>query len=354
MSTALLDYPFVCLAEASHAGAACARFRALSADAPQIRPSARSPDPLKRTRPDGALARAEGEKLRVTFQDDDAAASESGDDAAPAMSELPSESTDEIQPASEEGGSGLPRKSVDDIQPAPEEGGSPLHDQPPEDDSTDRPTERAPYDSPEDLRLAAGCAVVTFAVYMKTLYPHVPGGDAGELIAAAHQLGVAHPPGYPLFILYEKLFALLLFFGSVAWRMNVGMAFAGAAAAGVIFLTAAHLVNERGAALLAAGLFALNPIVWTYSTQAEVPPPTPTAPPPCELPHARTAPLCAGVPAQQLACRGAALPRRALPAHPRPAHRCVGRLRHGPRPHQPGEPAPCRRPAHLPPAGARA
>ena len=155
---------------------------------------------------------------------------------------------------------------------------------------------------------------------------------------------MAHPPGYPLFILYEKLFALLLFFGSVAWRMNVGMAFAGATAAGIIFLTAAHLVNERGAALLAAGLFALNPIVWTYSTQAEVPPPHPPppplrvcfltralapkpslpsrtnwtrlVPPPVLTGHASSLPPCAGVPAQQLACRGAALPRRAATCTP--------------------------------------
>ena len=55
-----------------------------------------------------------------------------------------------------------------------------------------------PYDSSEDLAYAAGCAALSFAVYFKTLYPHVPGGDSGELIAAAYQLGVAHPPGYPL------------------------------------------------------------------------------------------------------------------------------------------------------------
>ena len=37
------------------------------------------------------------------------------------------------------------------------------------------------------------------ACYGTTLYPSIPGGDAGEVIAVAHELGVAHPPGYPLF-----------------------------------------------------------------------------------------------------------------------------------------------------------
>jgi hypothetical protein len=38
-------------------------------------------------------------------------------------------------------------------------------------------------------------------VYLTTLFPSVPGGDSGELLAEACQFGVAHPPGYPLFIL---------------------------------------------------------------------------------------------------------------------------------------------------------
>lgn len=43
------------------------------------------------------------------------------------------------------------------------------------------------------------------AVYVTTLYPSVPGGDAGELIAVASRLEVAHPPGYPLYTLLDPL-----------------------------------------------------------------------------------------------------------------------------------------------------
>ena len=41
----------------------------------------------------------------------------------------------------------------------------------------------------------------TTAVYVCTLYASIPGGDSGELVAEACQLGHAHPPGYPLFTL---------------------------------------------------------------------------------------------------------------------------------------------------------
>jgi hypothetical protein len=38
-------------------------------------------------------------------------------------------------------------------------------------------------------------------LYLQTRYPSISGGDSGELLAEACQLGTAHPPGYPLFTL---------------------------------------------------------------------------------------------------------------------------------------------------------
>lgn len=76
--------------------------------------------------------------------------------------------------------------------------------------------------------------------------------------------------GYPLFCIVAKLFASVAHFGSVAFRMNLSMAFVGAGASAFLYLTAFHVINCRSSAVLAAGLFALNPIVWTYSSHAEV------------------------------------------------------------------------------------
>ncbi|CAM9235874.1 unnamed protein product [Ectocarpus sp. 13 AM-2016] len=50
--------------------------------------------------------------------------------------------------------------------------------------------------------LAGTCA---FGVYLVTVAPGIPGGDAGELVAESCHLGTAHPPGYPLFTLLNHM-----------------------------------------------------------------------------------------------------------------------------------------------------
>ena len=47
--------------------------------------------------------------------------------------------------------------------------------------------------------------LIVYAVLHLSSPPSIPGGDAGELAAAGCQLGVAHPPGYPLFTLLSHL-----------------------------------------------------------------------------------------------------------------------------------------------------
>ncbi|MBD3305196.1 DUF2723 domain-containing protein [candidate division KSB3 bacterium] len=89
-------------------------------------------------------------------------------------------------------------------------------------------------------------AGVTFWIYMKTLAPTVSFFDSGELISAAYTLGVAHPPGYPLYVLIGWLFSHLPF-GTVAWRINLMSAcFATLAAIMVYVLTYRILTWKRG------------------------------------------------------------------------------------------------------------
>ena len=73
-------------------------------------------------------------------------------------------------------------------------------------------------------------ALAVLGVYGSTLYPSVPGGDSGEFIVASQELGVAHPPGYPLYTLLGKIFTWLPV-RTVAWRVNLLTAVLGAVAA---------------------------------------------------------------------------------------------------------------------------
>nr|XP_045378004.1 transmembrane protein 260 isoform X2 [Camelus bactrianus] len=92
----------------------------------------------------------------------------------------------------------------------------------------------------------------------------------GELITAAHELGVAHPPGYPLFTLVAKLAIILFPFGSVAYRVNLLCGLFGAVAASLLFFTVFRLSGSCAGGILAAGVFSFSRLTWQWSIAAEV------------------------------------------------------------------------------------
>ena len=67
-----------------------------------------------------------------------------------------------------------------------------------------------------------------FLFYLFSLHPTVSAGDSGELITAAYTLGIAHPPGYPLWTILGKIFTIIIPFGNIAYRVNLMSAFIGA------------------------------------------------------------------------------------------------------------------------------
>ncbi|KAI0234820.1 Transmembrane protein 260 [Lamellibrachia satsuma] len=122
-----------------------------------------------------------------------------------------------------------------------------------------------------DVKICGFTASLLLGLYMRTLHPSVPGGDSGELIISASELGVAHPPGYPLFTICAKLSMLLLPFGSPALRVNLLNAVFSAATAGLLQLIVLRLTNGcLASSLLTTSLFALSKLTWTWSVTAEV------------------------------------------------------------------------------------
>jgi hypothetical protein len=63
-------------------------------------------------------------------------------------------------------------------------------------------------------------SLILLFLFILTAPPTIYFGDSGELAAAAYNLGIGHPPGYPLFTLMEKLFSYLPA-GDIAFRMNL-------------------------------------------------------------------------------------------------------------------------------------
>ena len=114
--------------------------------------------------------------------------------------------------------------------------------------------------------------------YATTLAPGVTwandAADSGDLITAAATLGVAHPPGYPTYLLLARLCQLIPL-GDLAWRTTLLSALAAALAAAVAARIVRDLLADRSwraavAALLAALALGLAPVVWSQAVVAEV------------------------------------------------------------------------------------
>src|SRR6266436_229350 len=97
------------------------------------------------------------------------------------------------------------------------------------------------------LVLALAVFIVSFALYALTLAPTVTLVDSGELILAARSLGVAHPPGFPLYVLLAHL-ATLVPIGNVAVRVNFASAIFAALAASTLTLAVVEAMATSGLA----------------------------------------------------------------------------------------------------------
>ncbi len=118
--------------------------------------------------------------------------------------------------------------------------------------------------------LPAALGLASFAVYLRTLAPTVLPGDSGEFQFAAPLLGVAHPTGYPLYILLGKLWTLLVPWGDLAHRMNLFSAFWAALAVALVYLVARQLTGRPFAAAIAALTLAFSRTFWSQAVVAEV------------------------------------------------------------------------------------
>src|SRR6476469_3986144 len=98
-----------------------------------------------------------------------------------------------------------------------------------------------PFSPQAELVCAGAVFLVALVVYSRTLAPTVTLTDSGELIVAADGLGVAHPPGTPLWVMLAHL-ASLVPVGNVAVRINFSSAVFAALSCAMLTLVVAELL----------------------------------------------------------------------------------------------------------------
>ncbi len=112
--------------------------------------------------------------------------------------------------------------------------------------------------------------VVPLCVYAASARRDVWFWDTGEMDTVPWIAGIAHPTGFPAYVIAGFLFSHALPFGSVAFRMSLMSALAMSVAAWFV----ARIVEDGGLepwiAMGCAWIFAFGSIAWMLATRAEV------------------------------------------------------------------------------------
>lgn len=130
------------------------------------------------------------------------------------------------------------------------------------------------------LLLSLSVITIALFVYLPTMAPSITwehgGADSGELAAAVVTNGVAHPPGYPTYLLLGSFWLMLPLAKDPAYQLNllsaVSTALAGAFAAHTIMLLSESLPERRRyvGALFGSLSLLFTPLVWSQALITEV------------------------------------------------------------------------------------
>lgn len=108
------------------------------------------------------------------------------------------------------------------------------------------------------------------AVYCASLVGVPSYWDTGEAQTVPWIFGIMHPTGFPAFTIFAGVFAHVVPFGSVAWRIALFSALAMSASCWLVFRLAREFDGDAWMACAAAFLFGFGAVAWTRGTRAEV------------------------------------------------------------------------------------
>ncbi|MEI6846365.1 MAG: DUF2723 domain-containing protein, partial [Candidatus Firestonebacteria bacterium] len=107
-------------------------------------------------------------------------------------------------------------------------------------------------------------------LYMLTLATTITAtGDSSEMVVTSYVLGVAHPPGYPLFTMIGHLFTYLPVF-NIAYRINILSVLFALLSLVLFFEILKKLLKNDLIAIVTVTFLAVTKLVWEYSIVAEV------------------------------------------------------------------------------------
>ncbi len=106
-------------------------------------------------------------------------------------------------------------------------------------------------------------------VYLYTISPTLTPEDSGEIATASFSLGIAHPPGYPLYIIASKLFTFIPV-KSVIFRTNLFSLFFGIFTCLILIKIIYILTSNFYLGLISATLFGFSKTFWSQSIITEV------------------------------------------------------------------------------------
>jgi len=120
-----------------------------------------------------------------------------------------------------------------------------------------------------DVLLAAATALLSLALYVRTMAPGLLPGDSGEFQTMAILLGHTHPTGYPIYLILAKLISLLPI-GDAIWRVNLFSALMAALTVAGVHAAGRLLTERRAVAASGALALAVSPTFWSQAIIAEV------------------------------------------------------------------------------------
>jgi hypothetical protein len=118
--------------------------------------------------------------------------------------------------------------------------------------------------------LLSAPAIFFFVIYLATLAPDVLTADNGEFQLVATKLGVAHPPGFPLYTMLAHLMSRLPLGATPAYRINLFSAITSLFTLLLVSLTLYRLTRSHLAGATAVLALGSSTTFWAQATTANV------------------------------------------------------------------------------------